>query len=106
MTLDITWESVGRREDFPILGTWKGHGGAAEFFGALAAMHDFTEFTPQQFYPSGDKVFVTGHYAMNIKTTGRHAAMDWVHIFTLRDGLVSSFREHTDTAQLAAAYAA
>ena len=63
--------------------------------------HDFTEFSPKEFYSSGDHVFVSGHYAMTIKKTGRHVAMDWVHVFVLRDGLCAGFREHTDTATLA-----
>ena len=29
---------------------------------------------------------------------------DWIHVFTVRDGKVTTFREFTDTAQFAAAY--
>ena len=100
-TPDVVWESVGDRAQFPIFGHWDGKEGVKAFFAKLVETHDFTEFSPKEFYSSGDHVFVCGHYGMTIKKTGRHVEMDWVHVFVLRDGLCGSFREHTDTATLA-----
>jgi uncharacterized protein len=104
MTDDIVWESVGSRADYPILGEWKGKEGVMKFFETLVATHEFTEFTPKQFSADGDTVFVRGHYAFKVKKNGRVAEADWVMIFTLKDGLVHRFREHTNTAALAAAW--
>jgi uncharacterized protein len=74
------------------------------FFADVAQHLDFSEFSPKEFYPVGDKVFVLGSYAMTVKKTGLPHASDWCHIFTISDGKVTAFREFTDTAQVAAAY--
>jgi hypothetical protein len=101
---NIVWSTHGRQSDFPTLGTRKGHAGVQEFFAAVAQHLDFSEFSPQEFYPSGDKVFVLGRYAMAVKKTGKPMACDWCHVFTVRNGIVVQFDEFTDTAQAAAAY--
>ena len=44
--------------------------------------------------------------ALTLKTNGKPIASEWVHVFTLKDGKVARFREHTDTAQFAEAFAA
>jgi len=103
-TTDVVWESVGERSVFPLLGRWEGKAGVGAFFAKLAEIEDFSEFTPKDFYASGDKVFVLGHYALTVKRSGRSAEMDWIHVFTLRDGMCAGFRENTDTAKLAAAW--
>ena len=104
VTPDISWGVTGRKSDFPTLGTWKGPAGVQGFFASVAEHLDFSEFTPKEFYPSGDKVFVLGRYAMTVKKTGLPMASDWCHIFTIREGRVTAFHEFTDTAQVAEAY--
>ena len=74
------------------------------FFGQVAENLDFSDFTPREFCSSGDKVFVPGFYAATMRKSGKSAACEWVHVFTLRDGKVVRFREFTDTALLAEAY--
>ena len=101
---DVEWETVGDAAQFPLFGKWPGREGMSAFFGKLVETIEFTEFTPKTFHPSGDTVTVCGHYAWTLKSNGRSAEMDWVHVFTLEDGLVTSFREHTDTAKFAAAW--
>ncbi|MGB9367572.1 MAG: ester cyclase [Xanthobacteraceae bacterium] len=101
----IDWQAVGRRSDFPTLGPCKGVKQVEEFFQRIAENEDFSEFSPREFYAADDKVFVLGTYTMKIKKTGKSVATEWVHVFTLKGGKVVRFREHTDTAQLAAAFA-
>jgi ketosteroid isomerase-like protein len=101
---DISWQIIGRASDFPTLGARNGPSGVQEFFATVAQHLDFSEFSPNEFYPVGDKVFVLGRYAMTVKKTGRPIASDWCHVFTIRDGKVTAFREFTDTAQAAEAY--
>jgi steroid delta-isomerase-like uncharacterized protein len=103
---DIDWETIGRTSDFPTLGPRKGAGAVQEFFQLVADNEDFSDFTPREFYPSQDKVFVLGSYSLTIRKTGRPVKSEWVHVFTLRDGKVTRFREHTDTAQFAEGFAA
>jgi ketosteroid isomerase-like protein len=104
MTPDSTWQLVGRPSDHPLLGTRKGKAGVQEFFDTLAKTQDATEFSPREFYPSGDKVFVLGHYAWKLRKTGRTAESDFIHIFTVKNGKVVQFQEFTDTAIFAEAY--
>jgi len=101
---DIAWEINGRQSDFPTLGTRHGRAGVQDFFATVAEHLNFSEFSPQEFYPSGDKVFVLGRYAMTVKKTGKPMACGWCHVFTVRNGIITGFREFTDTAQAAEAY--
>jgi hypothetical protein len=104
MAPDGTWESVGRPSDFPAFGPRKGQKAVQEFFDIVGRELTFSEFSPKEFYTSGDKVFVIGHYKMTVSKTGKPIASDWIHVFTFGDGKVTSFREFTDTAQAAEAY--
>jgi ketosteroid isomerase-like protein len=65
---------------------------------------DAIEFSPRTFDPTGDKVYVRGRYAWEVRKSGKPAAADWCHVFTLRGGKVSRFDEFTDTAAFADAY--
>ena len=75
-----------------------------KFFGTVAELLEFSEFTPREFYSDRDKVFVLGYYAMTVRKNGRPYASDWIHIFTFRDGKVAKFREFMDTAGIADAW--
>jgi ketosteroid isomerase-like protein len=100
---NVDWCSVGRQSDHPTFGQRNGAAAVTEFFGTVAACEDVTEFSPQEFHAAEDKVFVLGHYSMKIRKTGKTVAADWIHIFTVKDGKVVKWREHTDTAQFAEA---
>ena len=101
---DIEWRLNGSRSDHPLLGTWQGPQGVQAFFDELARIQDFSEFTPREFFSSGDRVFVLGHYASTMRKNGRKAASDWVHIFTVRGGKLAAFLEFPDTAEFARAW--
>lgn len=98
---DIDWETVGRPDDFPTIGPRKGLKAVEEFFRLVGENEEFSDFSPGEFYAAEDKVFVLGRYSLRIKKSGTPVAAEWVHVFTLRDGKVTRFREHTDTAQFA-----
>jgi ketosteroid isomerase-like protein len=103
MSTDITWQ-LPEVEGVPLSGTRTGREGALDFFTTLARDQDVLSFEPKEFVAQGDKVISLGSYAWRIKETGREYASDFVHIFTIQDGVVTSFREHFDTAALAGAY--
>lgn len=102
---DIDWQTVGRQTDFPTLGARKGAKEVQDFFKLVAEHEDFSDFTPREFYAADDKVFVLGSYTLTLKATGQAIASEWVHVFTLKNGKVTRFREHTDTAQFAEGFA-
>ena len=98
---DIHWETVGRPDDFPTIGPRQGVKAVEDFFRLVGENEDFSDFSPREFYAADDKVFVLGRYSLRIKKSGTPVAAEWVHVFTLKDGKVIRFREHTDTAQFA-----
>jgi ketosteroid isomerase-like protein len=103
LTPNVDWTVSGRREDYPLIGSRKGPAGVQDFFRELADLQEFSEFSPQEFYAAGEKVFVLGRYAATVKRTGRKVACRWCHIFTFRGDKVSALLEFTDTAQWAEA---
>jgi ketosteroid isomerase-like protein len=103
---EVDWQSVGRKSDYPAFGPRIGATDVHEFFQLVADNEEFSDFSPREFFAADDKVFVLGSYALTMKKTGRPVACEWVHVFTLRDGKVTRWREHTDTAQFAEGYAA
>jgi ketosteroid isomerase-like protein len=98
---DIDWQTVGRPEDFPTIGPRKGTKAVEEFFRLVAEHEEFSDFSPREFYAAEDKVFVLGSYTLTVKASRTPVSAEWVHVFTVKDGKVTRFREHTDTAQFA-----
>jgi uncharacterized protein len=101
---DIHWRVNGDRSDYPMLGVWQGTDEVKKFFAGVAEYEQFSEFSPNEFFAAGDRVFVLGRYAGTLIKTGRTFASEFVHVFTLRDGKVSRFHEFNDTANFAAAW--
>ena len=103
LTPDVDWVVTGRREDYPVFGSWNGQSEVRRFFQGVQEQETM-DFSPREFFAADDRVFVLGHYAWRLRKTGRTVDSDWVHIFTVHNGKVVKFREFTDTAQFAAAY--
>jgi uncharacterized protein len=104
MTPDIDWQVHGKANGVPTIGRWNGPQGAQEFFRLVAENQDVTEFSPQDFYAAGNKVFALGRYAWIVRKTGKTVGGEWCHAFTIENRKVSQFREFTDTASFAEAY--
>ncbi len=90
VTPDVMWHSKGRSKDHPAFGPRTGQAGVQDFFRIVAETQDVISFTPQEFYATGDHVFVLGHYAWKMHKTGREASSDWVHILTIKNDKVTS----------------
>lgn len=95
---------VGRRQDAPFLGIFEGKAGGAEFFEQLAKAQEFHTFEPLRFLAAEDKVFIWGRYRWTMRQSGVSKESEWLHEITLRDGKMSAWRGHNDTAMLAEAY--
>ena len=100
---DITWQ-LPEMKGVPLGGTRTGRDGVADFFATVARDQEVIEFEPREFVAQGDKVVSLGHYKWRVKETGREFETDFVHVFTIRDGQIVGFREHFDSAVVAAAY--
>ena len=95
----VSWVTPGP-EDVPTAGTRRGHAAVRQFFATLLSTFDITSFEPRDFLTQGDKVVVLGNSAEGPRGTGRTVDFRWVHIFTVRNGLVVSFEERADVSAL------
>jgi uncharacterized protein len=103
---DVTWGIVGREQDLPMLGIRSGKAGVAVFFQTMHDIHDITEFEPKTFVAAEDKVFVWGRYRWIMRANGCPGENEWLHVATIQDGRIASWRGYNDTAYLVAAYRA
>jgi len=81
-----------------------GTAGGAEFFTQLAEAQEFHTFEPLRFLAAEDKVFIWGRYRWTMRKSGVSKESEWLHEITLRDGKMTAWRGHNDTAMLAEAY--
>ena len=95
---NVEWFLPGSPEILPAAGRRQGHEQVAQFFSTIDETMEFANFTPEEFIAQGDKVVVIGRSSGRIKTTGKPIESDWVHVHTVRDGKIVSFREYYDTA--------
>jgi len=87
-----------------VSGTRRGRAGVADFFKTLDQSQEVVRFESREFVAQGDKVVVLGSYTFRVKGTRRQFTSDWAHVFTLQNGKIVRFQEHTDTAAVAVAY--
>ena len=100
---DVTWQ-LPEVEGVPLAGKRTGRDEVGNFFATVARDQEVLEFEPTESVAQGDKVVSLGHYKWRVKETGREFESDFVHVFTIRGGKIVAFREHFDSAVVAAAY--
>ncbi len=76
---------------------------AEEIIGPVPIYYEEFAVVPQEFVDAGDRVFVLGEFRGKGKASGTPFVAPFVHIFTLRNGKVTHFRNYTDTGTMAAA---
>ena len=103
LSQDVVWTLPGAPE-IPVAGEFRGRAGVGDFFRLLAENEDIERFEPREFFAGGDRVVVLGHYRARVRATGGTHDFEWVHVFTIRDGLLATFCEFYDTLVAAAAY--
>lgn len=103
---DVSWTVPGPGDIVPFAGRYEGREGVGRFFAALDGAESVERFEPQEFIAQGDKVVVVGNYAARVRANGQADEIEFVHIFTVRDGRVTNFRQYNDTAPSIAAYRA
>jgi len=89
----------------PSAGTWNGHEGFRGWAQAALQGHLPPEsLNFEEFIVRGDTVVVPGHVTLRVKTTGKTCETDFLHLFTVRDGKLTSWRDFFDTYAVAQAY--
>lgn len=101
---DVEWITPGPPDILPLAGHWRGRNEVAQFFSKLGDSEDVELFEPREYIAEGDKVVALIKYRGRVKSTGRTAELDVVHIFTMRDGKVLHFQEYFDTAAASEAH--
>ena len=68
-------------------------------------MAEWTSFAlePTEFIADGDTVVSLGHFTGVHGTTGKHAEARYAHVWTVRNGLITRFRQYIDTLAIAEA---
>ena len=100
---DVQWQ-LPDMENVPFAGTWRGREEVGRFFTTVAQAQDVIEFEPEDFIAQGDKVVVLGRFSSRVKSTGRVSASAWGHVWAVKDGKVTHFREYVDTAAVSRAH--
>ena len=93
---NVEWTEA---EGFLYGGTFIGPDAVLEnVFMKLGAEWDGWAAVPNEFAANNKTVVAIGDYSGTFKATGKDVKVPFVHVWKLRDGRVTSFRQHTDTA--------
>jgi ketosteroid isomerase-like protein/predicted ester cyclase len=93
---DMVWSTLA---SVPFGGVYHGPAGAGEFFAQLPQNFAELRVEPERYIDAGDTVVATGRHRGRT-VTGNAFDVPWVHLWTLRDGQVTSFTELMDSAAI------
>jgi hypothetical protein len=96
---EIQWNEA---EGFPLYdGTFVGPQAVLDgVFMRLGEIGDNFAAVPTQIVADGDTVVALGNYSWNHPTSGEAAQVKMVHVWTVADGKLTAFQQHTDTARV------
>ena len=95
---DITWTEA---DGFPLAGTYIGPQAVVEkVFMRLGEFSDNWAVVVDRFIADGDTVVADGKYTWNHKESGKPCEVRMAHVWTLKNGKISSFLQHVDTAMV------
>ena len=97
---DVTWKGPST---VPWGGTHTGPEGVQAFFAALGGNLEITGMQVRQRITQGDSVVYAGSFEGRGRKSGKTAASDFCWVWHVKDGLVSSYEGHFDTAAVVAA---
>ena len=72
-----------------------------KFFPELSAHFSKWGAEPETFIETDDKVVVKGRYVGRLKQSNMPIEVDFIHIWTIRDGIITEVTSVADTAQFA-----
>jgi len=97
----IVWTEAS---GFPSVGgTHVGPPAVATVLGRVVGEWDGLTVTPDEYFSAADKVVVLGETQGRHRATGKHFGSRFAHEWRLRDGHVTEWRGHVDTALAQAA---
>lgn len=93
---NIVWQFVADRAA-PYNATVSGHEQVGQWFAAVGASDDIHEFEPREMLAGPEHVTVIGHERTTLRATGKTFECPWVHVFHIKDGVVTRFWGMFDT---------
>lgn len=100
----VVWIFHGPEDVIPYAGTHKGRAGVEQFFTVIAETIDVKTIGQRHFSVEGNVVSVVGWERAIHRETGGQYIANWVHVFTVRNGLITRFEEITDSGALIEAF--
>ncbi len=99
---EVFWRFCGPR-NLPYTGTFRTRKDVARWFASIPTVDDVQAFEPREFIPAGERLTVLGWERTAARPSGKVFESDWVHVFTVRDGLIVRFWGMYDNEASAAA---
>ena len=94
---NIVWTNHSH-PNAPIAGEFRGIAGVQQFFTTLNEVCEITKFDMHTLLAENDTLVAVGMGAFTVRATGRSSEGMLVHVFTIRDGKVTSFDEFEQVA--------
>ncbi len=102
MVDNVMWSVAGPQDQLPWAGVHRGREGVADFNRLLDQALVQEQFEIRNYIASGDTVVALGYQRGHVRQTNKPYEYDFVSVWTLRGGKVTSFRNYFDTAYIAA----
>ena len=90
-TEDVTWSYYGL-PGVPLIGDFQGRTGVKQFFESLRFSIKPLSHIWNEFIVDGDSAVVIGPAIVYVKTTGKTFEHNWFHVYTFKDGKITTFR--------------
>jgi len=97
---DVVIQHPMPKEIWPWCGRSSGKKALGYFLSEMTRVLSFEVFEAREFIAQGDKVVVNIFERPRVKATGKVFDNDYVHIYTVRDGLVTEVKIFEDTAMV------
>jgi ketosteroid isomerase-like protein len=93
---DVVWGEPENPYN-PAAGTRRGHAGFLEWVEIGHAAEEVEELEVERLLSDDETVAAIGHIRCYVRSTGKRYESDFVHVLTVRGGLVTRFQEFFDT---------
>ncbi len=94
---DVVLVSPGPPDLVPWAGEYHGPDGVGQYYMALSQGVETSGMEVRELIAQGDKVVALGQHTGRVRATGRSYDLNWVQVYTVRDGKVAALHSYHDT---------
>jgi ketosteroid isomerase-like protein len=98
---DSVWSVAGPHDRIPWAAPRRGHEGVADFLKTLGSWLKVEKFEIHDYLANEGKVVALGEQSGTVSSNSKSYAFDFVHVWTVHEGRVTSFRVYYDTIYVA-----